>query len=147
MANAFDRVKHDFLMKILKIFGFSDNIISLIKSCVGNPSIAPPINGRPTEFFQGMRGVRQGCPLSPFMYIIIAESLSRKLLAEKEAGNIPGIKNAEGVQSINHALFVDDAICLGGASVKITKNFKKSLLAYCRASGGKININKSKIYG
>jgi len=147
MANAFDRVNHEFLLKVLEKFGFSEKIISMIKCCIGNPWIAPLINRRPTEFFESTRGIRQGCPLSPFLYIIMPESLSRKLLAEKEAGNIPGIKIAQGVQTINHALFVDDVICLGGASVRIAKKFKKILLAYCRASGGKININKSEIFG
>lgn len=108
---------------------------------------SPLINGRQTEFFQSTRVIRQGCPLLPFLYIIMEKSLSRKLLAEKEAGNILCIQISQGVQIINHALFADDVIYLGGALVRIRKKFKKSLSAYRRASGGKININKSEIFG
>jgi len=147
MANAFDRVKHNFLTKVLEKFGFSEKTINLIKACISNPWIAPLVNGRPSEFFKGSRGLRQGCPLSPFIYVLMAESLSRTLLAEQEKGNIPRLKILEGTQAVNHALFADDAICLGGASVRIAKRFKTTLSAYCEAFGGKINTAKSEIFG
>lgn len=76
MANDFDRVNHNFLAKALKRFGFSTNLIEIIQACISNPWIAPLINGRPSKFFQITRGLRQGCSLSPFFYIIMAESLS-----------------------------------------------------------------------
>jgi hypothetical protein len=82
MANAFDRVKHAFLFSVLRKFGFSKDFVNWIQACIGSPWIAPMINGRPTQFFQSSRGLGKGCPLSPSLYIIMAESLSRKLEEE-----------------------------------------------------------------
>jgi len=63
MANAFDRVNRSFLLKVLLAFGFSPHFVQLIKACIDNPWIAPLVNGRPSNFFQARRGIRQGCPL------------------------------------------------------------------------------------
>ena len=89
MKNAFDRVNLSFLYQVLLTFGFSMEFVSLIKACIDRPWIAPLINDRPAEFFQASRGLRQGCPLSPFLYILMAEALSRKLSAEMIVGTIP----------------------------------------------------------
>jgi hypothetical protein len=69
MANAFDRVNRSFLIKSLHAFGFTPHFVHLITACIENPWIAPLVNGRPSNFFQARRGIRQGCPLSPFLYI------------------------------------------------------------------------------
>ena len=63
MVNAFDRVNHFFLFIIMKRFGFSNQFIRWIKACIKSPWIAPLINGRPTNFFQASRGLRQSFPL------------------------------------------------------------------------------------
>ena len=85
MKNALGRVKLPFLYKVLLSFGFNTEFVKLIKACTKSPWIAPLVNGRPTEFCQASRGLRQGCLLSPFLYILIVESLSRKLSVAKEA--------------------------------------------------------------
>ena len=59
-------------------------------------------------------------PLSPFLYILMVESLSRKLTAELVAGSLPSIKIARGVDPINNALFADDSLLMGRASLNIT---------------------------
>jgi len=123
MSNAFDWFKLSFIYKILLSFGFSAEFVNLIKACTYRPWITPLVNGRPTDFFQATRGLCQGCPLSPFLCILLAESLSRKLTVGREVGSIPGIKATRGVDPINHALFADDSHILGGASIKITRAF------------------------
>ena len=117
MKSAFDRVKLSFLYQVLRDFGFSAEFVHLIKACTDKPWISPLVNGRPAYFFQATRGLRQGCPLSPFLYILMAEVLSRKLSAEMVVGSLPGIKIARGVDPLNHALFADDSLLLGGASL------------------------------
>ena len=147
MKNAFDRVKLPFLYRVLLSFGLNLELVNLIKACIESPWIAPLVNGRPTDFFQASRGLRQGRLLSPFLYILMVESLSRKLSIAKEAGFIPGIKIAMGVDPINHALFIDDSLLLGGATVMISRTFNDILHKYCLILGAQINNNKSVVFG
>lgn len=60
LANAFDRVRHDFLFTVMKKMGFSISFINWVKSCIASPWIAPLVNGRSTDFFNASRGLRQG---------------------------------------------------------------------------------------
>jgi hypothetical protein len=76
MENAFDRVKHSFLYKVLERYGFSPEFIDWVNACIGSPWIAPMINGWPSHFFKSSRGLRQGRPLSPSLYILMVDSLS-----------------------------------------------------------------------
>eukprot|EP00253_Pinus_taeda_P022852 PITA_22852 len=146
MANAFDRVNRSFLYKVLHSFGFSPHFVDLIVACTHNPWIAPLVNGSPTSFFQAQRGLRQGCPLSPFLYILMADSLSRKLASEQSSSSLPGLKPSIISPALNHALFADDSLLLGGAFVRIAKAFESVLKRYCRVSGASINERKIEVY-
>jgi hypothetical protein len=147
LENAFDRVRHNFLFKVMENFGFAPSFINCIKACIGPPWIAPLVNGRATKFFQASRGLRQGCPLSPLLYAIQASVLSFQLDHDQTHNNLPGLRIAPGVKDINHAQFADDTQLMGGASMPTTKKFKKELDAYTQISGSVISLTKSKIFG
>ena len=147
MKNAFDRVKLPFLYDVLIAFGFSSEFVKFIKACTDRPWIVPLVNGRPSEFFQATRGLWKGCPMSPFLYILMAESLSRMLLAEMDVGVISGIKIAKGLVPINHSLFANDSLLLGGVSLKISRAFNEILQKFCLIFGALIDKNKSAVYG
>ena len=147
MKNAFDRVKLPFFYDVLLSFGFSLEFVNLIKACTNGPWITPLVNGRTFDFFKASKGLRQGCPMSPFLYILMAEALSRKLVVEKEASYLPGIRIARGMDPINHALFADDSLLLGGASMNIARAFNETLLKFCQSFGALINKSKSVVYG
>jgi hypothetical protein len=98
MANAFDRVRHSFLFAVLKNFGFSSEFIAWVTTCISMPWIVPLVNGRPTSFFKSSRGLRQGCPLSPLLYIIMVETLGRKLEKDRTSKSIPDIKITRGTK-------------------------------------------------
>ena len=77
----------------------------------------------------------------------MAEYLSRKLSAEMIVSIIPGIRAAREVDPINHALFADDSLLLGGASLNIDRAFNGILHQFCSISGGLINREKSGVFG
>ena len=79
MANAFDKVNHDFFKVVLKKIGFNNIFISWINSCIENPWITPLINGPPAHFFKSTRGLRQVCPLSPLLYVLMSKPLNQWL--------------------------------------------------------------------
>jgi len=141
------RVRHFLLFLVITKIGFADSFINWIKACLSGPWIAPLINGGPTSFFQSKRGLRQGCPLSPLLYIIMADSLSHSLERKRAEGSLTGIYIVRGVKEVNHSQFADDTLLMGGASTRITSRFKGVMEKLLDASGGKINKRKSRIYG
>jgi hypothetical protein len=124
MENAFDCVHHSFLFQVLEKFGFCLELIKWIDLCISVAWITPLVNGRPTYFFQGRCGLYQGFPLSPLLFIIMANPLSHKLEHEREIGNLSDLQMVLGVKNINHSQFVDDNLFLGGASQIIASRFK-----------------------
>eukprot|EP00253_Pinus_taeda_P010548 PITA_10548 len=146
MANAFDRVDHAFLAATMRKFGFSSKVVDIIRGCISDPWTAPLINGRPGNSFKSTRGLRQGCPLSPFLFIIMAETLSIHLEDLRCKREIVGVSIERGLKEINHSLFANDTLLIGGASSLMARRFKKVLDAFLQASGGKLNNRKCKIY-
>ena len=78
--------------------------------------------------------------------IFMADSLSRKLIARKNVGTIMGINSSAGVEPINHSLFADDTLLLGGDSLKMARVFSHIMNHFCIISGALINICKSLMY-
>ena len=103
LANTFDRVKHDFLFAAMRNFGFSQKFIEWVKACISAPWIAPLVNGRLANFFQASRGLRQGFPLSPVLYVIQASVLSFQLNRCLQNRSLSGIKIVPKVMDVNHA--------------------------------------------
>ena len=147
MANAFDGVNLSFLYRVLLSYGFSQEFVNFIKAFTDKPWIAPLVNGRPTIYFKAMGGLRQGYPLSPFLYILRADTLSGKLEMDKAAGNDPGLRIMKGLELINYALFADDSLLLGEVSNIISTSFKATLQGYCSFFRALINDSKSAVYG
>ena len=117
----------------------------MIKACTEKPSITPLVNGRATDFFQASRGLRQGCPLSPLLFLLIVEGFSRLIKELSEHGEIVGIEVAAGI-FITHLLFVDDILLFGGSTLREWQAIKNALDVFCDASGMSISPSKSHFY-
>jgi len=85
--------------------------------------------------------------VSLLLFIIVVESLSRKLEHEREIGNLPGLQISRGVNNLNHSQFVDDTLLLGGASTIIASKFKYMLDSFLYAFGGVVNERKNQVFG
>jgi hypothetical protein len=133
LKKAYDLINWEFLRMILIKTGFGLSVTNWIMSCVTTISYAVLVNGEPSDFFQRGKGLRQGCPLSPLLFILVMEGLSILLKKEKEAGKLSGIKVAR-ITNILHLLFVDDVLILSRASVAEWKVIAGLLKTFLNAS-------------
>ena len=99
------------------------------------------INGESTNFFQGGRGLKQGCPLSPFLFILVMEGLSLSFQKSLYEGKLTSVKVSKLIK-ILHFLFVDDIIIMSKASLAKWQEIHVILGVFCGAYGLVINIQK-----
>ena len=102
MAKAYDRVKWSFLQKILLAFGFYQQWVNWVMSCVTSAYFSILVNGVPSEPFAASRGLRQGDPISPYLFIILAKGLGCFLKLCVHQGLIHGWKWGVGLPPISH---------------------------------------------
>jgi hypothetical protein len=110
--------------------------------CVQSASFVVLINEAPSRFFKASRGLRQGFPLSPFLFQIVAEALSILIKEAQSNGILRGITVSES-KSVTHLLFVDDIFCSLFGSQRNLNSFKFILNILCSATGMKVNMEKS----
>ena len=134
---AFDTVSWDFLLKALKKFNFGENFIKWIKVIYNKPLCCVTNNGYASRFFEISRGIRQGCPISALLFIIVAEIMSVNLRTD---ANIQGliINNKELKLS---QLADDTTIFL--RNVTSTERVFAFLKHFHRCAGLKLNMDKT----
>lgn len=118
LSKAYDKVSWRYLEAILEAFGFCRQWISCILALIKSSRFSILVNGAPSEPFSPSRGIRQGDPLSPFLFVILMEGL-RKIIAKKKAeGTIKGLQPFRAVPAKTHQQFVDDTMLHGIPTVK-----------------------------
>jgi hypothetical protein len=127
---------------ILIQIGLGIRMTNWIMSCVVSSSFIVLLNGEATEFFKSGRGLRQGCPLSPLLFILVMEGLSLLLKEGQSDGKMTGIKVSRTIK-ILHILFVDDVIIMSNATMSEWWEIDKIIKLFCSASGLKVNGTKS----
>ncbi|GKB51200.1 RNA-directed DNA polymerase, eukaryota, partial [Tanacetum coccineum] len=143
---AFDSIRWDFLDDVLKEFGFRCKWRNWIQSCLTSSKGSILVNGCPTNEFQFYKGLKQGDPLSPFLFILVMESLHLSFQRIVNAGMFKGIVLDQSL-CLSHMFYADDAIFLGEWSDGNISTLIHVLKCFFHASGLKINLNKSKIMG
>ncbi|GJS89701.1 RNA-directed DNA polymerase, eukaryota, reverse transcriptase zinc-binding domain protein [Tanacetum coccineum] len=142
---AFDSVSWDYLFRVMNFMGFSEKWISWIKGCLYTATASILVNGSPTCEYHINRGLRQGDPLSPFLFIIAMEGLHVAVEDAISAGLYRGI--TVNTLTLSHLFFADDALFIGEWSRTNIKNMVSILDCFHKASGLKINLHKSNLIG
>lgn len=109
MSKAFDRVEWQFLRFMLIHLGFPSKFIDLVMLCVSSVRYIVIHNNHEIGPIVPHRELRQGDPLSPYLFLICSEGLSAMLQAEVHRGNLHGVKVARNAPSISHLFFADDS--------------------------------------
>ncbi|XP_042026496.1 uncharacterized protein LOC121773661 [Salvia splendens] len=146
MTKAYDRVQWSFLLRILTRMGFPARWIDMVDRCVNNCWFSVLINGAPAGFFKSTRGLRQGDPLSPALFILAAEYLSRTLdkliLGRREMAFI----TTRHAPQISHLAYADDLIVFTQAKETSLRQLVQTLGLYEKVSGQMINAEKSHFF-
>eukprot|EP00253_Pinus_taeda_P028496 PITA_28496 len=146
LSKAFDKVNWNYLEAVLAAFGFDHQWINWILALIKYSSFSILVNGSPSETFTPSRGIRQGDPLSPFLFVILMEGLSRLILKAKVEGNLRGLHPLQSIPATTHQQFVDDTLLHGTPTVKEALAFKSILTLFSKASGMEINHAKYRIF-
>ncbi|XP_059068658.1 uncharacterized protein LOC131859127 [Cryptomeria japonica] len=118
MMKAYDRVNWQALLSVLSKFEFGVKWVEWIRACISTARFSILLNGSPCGFFASSRGLRQGDPLSPFLFIILVEAYSRAISCARERGLWKGISIPRMSIPHTHCFFVDDTLLFGLAFMR-----------------------------
>jgi hypothetical protein len=110
LSKAYDRVDWDFLKKVMQRLGFSHRWVDWIMACVTSVRYQVKFNGNLLDSFSPSRGLRQGDPLSPFLFLFVADGLSTLLQRVVTTNAIEPVKICRHAPGISHLLFADDSL-------------------------------------
>ncbi|RVW19306.1 LINE-1 reverse transcriptase-like [Vitis vinifera] len=148
IEKAYDSISWDFLMKILRKLGFGARWMEWIWWCISTAKFSVLVNGVPAGFFSSTKGLRQGDPLSPYLFVLGMEVLSALLRRAAVGGFFSGCRfwgRGRMELNISHLLFADDTIIFCEAR-KENMTFLSWILAWFEAASGlRINLAKSEL--
>ena len=142
MSKAYDRVEWAYLEAIMGKMGFDRKWVNLIMECISTVSYSILINGEPSQIIHPTRGLRQGDPLSPYLFLICSEGLHILLHQAAEAKQIRGVSICKRRPRLTHLFFADDSVIFCRASLVECRKIQELLECYEKASGQQLNRSK-----
>lgn len=144
---AYNSVSWEFLDYMMMRMNFPSKWRRWIRECLATDRISVLVNMSPIGEFSVGRGLRQGDPLSPFLFLIAAEGLSSMFREAERRGIYSGFQLNSLDQGISHLQFADDTLIIGEKSDKNVCVIKAVLQLFELVSGLKVNFHKSLLFG
>jgi hypothetical protein len=145
MSKAYDRVEWTFLEGVMRKMGFDGCWIRMIMNCITSVSYSVLINGDSYGSILPTRGIRQGDPISPYLFILCAEALSAMMQEAERNREVTGVPIARGRIRLNHLFFADDSLLFCKANIMEWSRLRSVLGRYEQASGQRLNLEKTSI--
>ncbi|KAH1031000.1 hypothetical protein J1N35_043174 [Gossypium stocksii] len=146
MSKAYDRVEWRFVESIMKKLGFDSSWVDSLMRCISTVSYSVVFNGSKGELFYPTRGLRQGDPLSPFLFLFCGEGLSSLIKQAIKRKVLKGVKASRNGPVLSHLLFTDDCILFEEATLQGASFLKQVLKEYESCSGQCVNFEKSMVF-
>ena len=146
MSKAYDRLEWEFLKKIMEKMGFHPTWVGWIMECIKSVSYSILVNGVPKGHILPTRGIRQGDPLSPYLFLLVSEGLNGLIHHAVERGQIEGFALCCSGPKISHLFFADDSLLFCRARLGDVVAIQALLGLYEKASGQVINSTKTTLF-
>jgi hypothetical protein len=149
MEKAYDHLNWNFLLYLLRRCGFGEKWCLWIKQCISSTRFSVLINGAPSGFFRSSRGVRQGDPLSPFLFVLVMEAFSKMIGAITSRGLISGFSVGSSELNrvvVSHLLFANDTLDFCGVNESQIRHLGALLVCFEAVSGLKVNLAKFALF-
>ncbi|KAA3474645.1 reverse transcriptase [Gossypium australe] len=146
LEKAYDRVNWEFINVSLIAAGIPLFLRNVIMSAISSSTMQVLWNGVTTQKFKPNRGIRQGCPLSPYLFVLCMEWLGHFIHFEIETGSWDPIRLSRSGPPISHLFFADDLVIFCKAQIDQAHLLESILSLFCGISGHKISARKSNIY-
>ena len=130
----------------MKKMGFNVKWVNLIMECITTVSYSILINGEPSPIIQPSRGIRQGDPLSPYLFLICSKGLHSLLQQATESNQIQGVSTCKKGPRLTHLFFADDSVIFCRASLVECHRLQGLLECYEKASGQQLNRSKTGLF-
>ena len=139
ISEAYDRVEWIFLQQMMVKLGFIPTWVKLAMETVTIASYLVLINGEPKGFITPTRGIQQGNPLSPYLFLMCVEGLSTLVRKAGETRVLKGIKSSQNGVWVSHILFADDSLLFCQATMEENQKLLQLLAQYEVASSQATN--------
>ncbi|XP_028067839.1 uncharacterized protein LOC114270505 [Camellia sinensis] len=146
LEKVYDKLSWDFLRATLEEFNLNQHWIDLIMSCVAFVSFSILWNGETMNNFSPGRGLRQGDPLSPYLFVLCMERLSNMIKVQVEKGKWKGLKASNNSPPVLHLFFADDLLLFAKADQSNCDIIMETMSEFCCISRQRINLKKSKMF-
>ena len=146
MSKAYDWVEWGFVEAVIQRLGFAEEWIRLVMMCLSTVSYSILLNGVQSGNFTVSKGIRQGDPLSPYIFLLCAEGLSSLLKEFERERKITGIAASRGGPRLTHLFFADDSILFCQVSSENSRALCEILQVYEEASSQQLNRSKTSLF-
>ena len=146
MSKAYDRVEWPFLEQILLKLEFQESWVDLIMGCITTVTYSILVNGEPKGMITPLRGLRQGDPLSPYLFLFCVERLNALLCGATSRGEIHGFSICRSGPKLNHLFFVDDCLIFCKSTLEECNKIQELHGHYEVALGQIINKEKTTLF-
>ena len=135
MSKAYDRVEWEFLERAMRHLGLRERMVSLIMSCISTMSYSVLLTGQPVGNIKPSRCLRQGDPLSPYLFLMCGMGLQSLLNKAEVEGHIRGVAICRNGPKVSHLFFADDSVLFCSAKEAECQKILDILATYERGSG------------